>query len=60
MKEEKIGMLKINSMYNGKERFWKKCLQVARAQPKLCAEEVEFRTVLLELGLYPVDHEYKR
>jgi len=36
-----------------KERFWKKCLQVARAQPELCAEEVEFRAVLIEIGLCP-------
>jgi len=37
----------------GRERFWKKCLQIARAYPQLCAEEVERRAVQLELGLPP-------
>ncbi len=34
-----------------RERFWKNCLQIAKTQPKLSAEEVEFKAVLMELGL---------
>jgi len=41
----------MNNYVFSKEKFWKNCIQIARAQPKLCAEEVEFRAVLLELGL---------
>ena len=36
-----------------RNRFWKNCLQVARDQPKLSAEEVEFKAVLIKLGLCP-------
>jgi hypothetical protein len=34
-----------------KEKFWKVCLQIARNQPRLCAEEVEFKAVLQRVGL---------
>jgi len=33
------------------ERFWKTCLEVARAHPELCAEEVQYKATLIELGL---------
>ncbi|MCK4952880.1 hypothetical protein KAS14_03775 [Candidatus Bathyarchaeota archaeon] len=35
-------------------RFWKTCLHVAWAQPELSAEEVEFKAVLITLGLHPM------
>jgi len=36
-------------------RFWKMCLQVAWAQPDLSAEEVEFKAVLISLGVSPME-----
>ncbi len=38
---------------SSKSRFWKQCLQLAKAQPELSAEEVEVKAVLVELGLRP-------
>lgn len=35
------------------ERYWRICLEVARANPHLCAEEVELQAVDVMLGLKP-------
>ncbi len=34
-------------------KFWKACLQIARANPSLCAEEVELEAVRVHIGLPP-------
>ena len=36
-----------------KDRHCTRCLEIARANPELCAEEVEYKAVLAQIGLFP-------
>lgn len=44
-----------SSSLKERSRFWKTCLKVARAHPELVAEEVEFKALLVILGLSQLD-----
>jgi len=46
----------VSSRLRESSKFWKTCLKVARAHPELCAEEVEYKAIMVTLGLSPFSY----
>jgi hypothetical protein len=42
-----------NKIKGDNQLFWAKCLEIARDNPELCAEEVEYKAVRARMGLIP-------
>lgn len=48
-----MNLYKRKYLEEANERFWRICLKVARSNPHLCAEDVEFEAALITLGSKP-------